>query len=128
MRKAGVTIDAPATLVSFGDLASFAPVALAAIAMPLSYSVADGLGVGFIAYAAIQLLTGRWRECPAAVYLVAVVFIAKFTLLWVASRPGHSQRRTSCLAGRLPEQQGHAVGLADGFVFGPQFWIIVAAV
>lgn len=38
------------------DLTESAPAALTAIAMPLRYSVADGLGVGFIAYAAIKLL------------------------------------------------------------------------
>lgn len=69
------------TDMDWRDLTESAPAALTAIAMPLSHSVADGLGVGFIAYAAVKLLTGRRRECPAAVYLVAAVFIAKFAWL-----------------------------------------------
>ena len=63
------------------DVTEAAPAAVTAIAMPLSFSVADGIGLGFLSYAAIKLLAGRPRECPAAVYVVAVVFAGKFALL-----------------------------------------------
>ena len=63
------------------DITEASPAILTAVAMPLSYSIADGIGIGFISYAAIKLLTGRAAECPSAVYLVAVVFILKF--IWL---------------------------------------------
>ena len=64
--------------IDWDDLTESAPASLTAVAMPLSFSIADGIGAGFISYAAIKLLSGRARECPAAVYLVAAVFCVKF--------------------------------------------------
>ena len=67
--------------IDWDDLTEYAPAALTAIAMPLSFSIADGIGVGFISYVAIKLLTGRFDETPAAVSLVAAVFLGKFLFL-----------------------------------------------
>ncbi len=63
------------------DITESAPAAITAIAMPLSFSIADGIGLGFIAYAVIKVLSGKPRACPGAVYLIAAVFIAKFAFL-----------------------------------------------
>ena len=49
--------------------------------MPLSFSIADGIGIGFITYVGIKVLSGRYQEIPAAVFLVALVFGGKFALL-----------------------------------------------
>ena len=67
--------------IDWNDLTEAAPASLTAVAMPLSFSIADGIGAGFISYAAIKLLSGRAKECPAAVYLVAAVFLVKFVAL-----------------------------------------------
>jgi len=67
--------------LDWSDLTDAAAAVMTAIAMPLSFSIADGIGVGFITYAAIKVLSARPRECPAAVYLVALVFAAKF--IWL---------------------------------------------
>lgn len=67
--------------IDWDDLTESAPASLTAVAMPLSFSIADGIGAGFISYAAIKLLSGRAGECPAAVYLVAAVFLLKFVAL-----------------------------------------------
>ncbi|MCY3641392.1 MAG: NCS2 family permease [Gammaproteobacteria bacterium] len=67
--------------IDWDDLTESAPASLTAVAMPLSFSIADGIGAGFISYAAIKLLSGRAGECPAAVYLVAAVFLVKFVAL-----------------------------------------------
>ena len=49
--------------------------------MPLSFSIADGIGLGFITYAAVKLVSGKARECPLAVYVVALIFVLKFAFL-----------------------------------------------
>lgn len=49
-------------------------------AIPFTYSIAADIGIGFIAYAAIKLVSGRWREVNAAVASVALAFIAKIAL------------------------------------------------
>lgn len=64
--------------VDWTDVTETAPAALTAIAMPFTYSIANGLAFGFVSYAAIKLLTGRAREVHAATWLVAALFIARF--------------------------------------------------
>jgi len=55
------------------DPIEYTPAILTAICMPLSFSIANGIGVGFISYAAIKLIRMRPKECPIAVYLVAMI-------------------------------------------------------
>lgn len=67
--------------LAWDDITESAPAIVTSLAVPLTYSIADGIGLGFITYAAIKLLSGRPRECPAAVYAVALVFMLKFGFL-----------------------------------------------
>ena len=55
-------------------------VPLCALAMPFTYSIANGLAFGFIAYAVLKLFTGRAREAHAAVWVVAGLFVLRFAL------------------------------------------------
>lgn len=66
--------------VDWSDLTESVPAALCALAMPFTYSIANGLAFGFIAYAALKLGTGRWREANPAVWLVAGLFILRYAL------------------------------------------------
>ena len=63
------------------DPIEYTPAILTAICMPLSFSIANGIGVGFISYAAIKLIRMRPKDCPIAVYLVAMIFTLKFVFL-----------------------------------------------
>lgn len=67
--------------LDWDDHTESAPAVIAAIAMPLGYSIADGIGLGFIAYAVIKAASGRFRECPAVVYVIGAVFVVKFAFL-----------------------------------------------
>ena len=67
--------------LDWADVAESAPAVVTAIAVPLSYSIADGIGLGFISYALVKVASGRVRECPLAVYVVAVIFVLKFAFL-----------------------------------------------
>ena len=67
--------------VSWDDMTESAPAVVCALGMPLSFSIADGIGLGFITYAAIKLLAGKGGDCPVAVYIVAAIFLAKFAFL-----------------------------------------------
>jgi len=67
--------------LEWDDITETAPAIVAAVSMPLSYSIADGIGLGFIAYALIKLLAGRARDCPVAVYIIAIIFALKFIYL-----------------------------------------------
>lgn len=67
--------------VDWQDLTESTPAVVTALAMPLAFSIADGIGFGFITYAAIKITSGQARQCPAAVYVIAAVFALKFALL-----------------------------------------------
>lgn len=67
--------------LDWDDHTESAPAVIAAIAMPLGYSIADGIGLGFISYAVIKIASGRFRECPLVVYVIGAVFMVKFALL-----------------------------------------------
>ncbi|MGQ4273280.1 NCS2 family permease [Terrihabitans sp. B22-R8] len=67
--------------VDWDDLTEAAPAAVTAIAMPLTYSIAVGLGFGFITYALIKLFTGRFQELTPPVILLAVIFAIMLPML-----------------------------------------------
>jgi AGZA family xanthine/uracil permease-like MFS transporter len=67
--------------LDWDDLTESAPAVVTAMAMPLSFSIADGLGLGFLSYVAIKVLSGKAKSCPAAVYVIAAVFALKFGFL-----------------------------------------------
>ncbi len=66
--------------VKWGDLTEAAPVVVISILMPLSYSIAHGIGLGFIAYCAIKGLSGKWRDVPVAIWVLSVIFLLKFMI------------------------------------------------
>lgn len=59
------------------DSTEFVPAMVTAITMPLTFSIAHGIGLGFICYAAIKVLAGRAKEMSLAVPLIAALFVAK---------------------------------------------------
>jgi len=66
------------TELAWDDSTEVIPAAITALMMPFTYSIANGLAFGFIAYAAIKLFTGRVREVHWMVWLIAIVFLFKF--------------------------------------------------
>ena len=57
------------------------PSFLTLITIPLSYSIASGLAIGLIAYTLLQLLSGRGRRVSWLVYLMTLLFLARFLYL-----------------------------------------------
>ena len=66
------------TEITWDDVTEAAPAVLTAIAMPFTYSIANGLAFGFVTYAGLKLLTGRAREVHAATWIVAALFVMRF--------------------------------------------------
>ncbi len=67
--------------VDWDDLTEAAPAAVVAITMPLTYSIATGLGLGFITYVLVKLMTGRAGDISLPVALMAVVFAVMLPLI-----------------------------------------------
>jgi AGZA family xanthine/uracil permease-like MFS transporter len=63
--------------VAWDDITEALPALVTALAIPFTFSIAEGIGIGFIAYAGIKLLTRRWREIGPGVVIIAVAFTAK---------------------------------------------------
>jgi AGZA family xanthine/uracil permease-like MFS transporter len=63
--------------LDWDDVTEFVPAVVTAIAMPLTFSIAHGIGIGFICYAAIKILAGRAGEMKIAVPIIAALFVVK---------------------------------------------------
>lgn len=73
------------------DLADFSialPVVLTVAVMPLSYSIANGIGVGFISWAIVRTAAGKGREISPLLWVVAAGFLLYFARGWVDSLIG----------------------------------------
>ena len=57
------------------------PAFLTLVLIPLTYSIANGLGFGIIAWAVLHLITGKFRKQDWLLYLLAALFLARFVYL-----------------------------------------------
>jgi adenine/guanine/hypoxanthine permease len=66
------------TRIDWNDATEYVPAMITVLFMPLTFSIANGIGAGFIAYAAIKLLSGRARQVHIAVVVIAILAAIKF--------------------------------------------------
>jgi AGZA family xanthine/uracil permease-like MFS transporter len=66
--------------IDWEDITEYGPAVVAAVTMPLTYSIATGIGLGFITYAVVKILAGKFKEASPAVLVLAVIFAAKFAI------------------------------------------------
>jgi len=69
--------------IRWDDPTDAVPAFLTVIAMPLTFSIANGLALGFIAYPLVKLLAGRAREVSPLVYILALLFVLRYAYLGV---------------------------------------------
>lgn len=67
--------------VNFDDLTEAVPAFIALIAMPMFYSIAEGISFGVIFYVLINLFTGKQKKISALMYVLCVLFILKHVFL-----------------------------------------------
>lgn len=63
--------------INWDDITEAAPVVIVALIMPLTFSIANGIALGFIAYTVIKLLSGQAKELSASVWFLAALFLIK---------------------------------------------------
>jgi AGZA family xanthine/uracil permease-like MFS transporter len=66
--------------IDWEDITEYAPAVVCAISMPLTYSIATGIGLGFITYALAKFISGKPREASPAVIALALLFAIKFAV------------------------------------------------
>jgi AGZA family xanthine/uracil permease-like MFS transporter len=57
------------------------PAIVTVIMMPLTFSVADGIALGFVTYVAMKVFTGRHKDVTISLYALCAIFVAKFIFL-----------------------------------------------
>ncbi len=71
-------------LIDWDDVTEAAPAIVTALMMPLTFSIANGIALGFITYALLKAVSGRWSQLNPAIVIIAVVFVLKFIFLEAA--------------------------------------------
>ena len=70
-----------AVKVEWDDASEAVPAFLTMAAIPLSYSIADGLAIGFAAYPAVKILSGRWRDLRWLSVVMAILLVLYFVFV-----------------------------------------------
>jgi AGZA family xanthine/uracil permease-like MFS transporter len=76
----GFLMMEPITKIDFSDLSEGLPVFLTLILILLTYSITDGLAFGFLSYVLIKLFTGKRKEIPFPMYIIALLFVIMFAI------------------------------------------------
>ena len=63
--------------IDWKDISTAAPVTITALAMPLTYSIANGIAFGFISWTVIKLFTGKYKELNPALIVLTLLFVIK---------------------------------------------------
>lgn len=71
----------PLVDVDWQDVTESAAAVVTLISIPLTFSIADGIGLGFLTYVVIKIIAGRWGECSPTLIAVALLFAVKFAWL-----------------------------------------------
>ena len=66
------------TKIEFSDFSEAVPAFICLIAMPLTYSISNGILLGIIAYAVINTLCGNFKKLTPTLCILAVLFVLKF--------------------------------------------------
>jgi AGZA family xanthine/uracil permease-like MFS transporter len=66
--------------LDFDDLASLATASVALLAMPLTFSISEGIALGFISYVGIMVGTGKYKQVTVVTYILAAIFLLRYAL------------------------------------------------
>ena len=67
--------------IAWNNLEEGIPCFLTIAMMPFAYSISEGIAFGFISYVLIKLVRGKAKEVPALMYIITLLFLAKYVLM-----------------------------------------------
>ncbi|WP_231758204.1 NCS2 family permease [Microbulbifer elongatus] len=67
--------------INWEDHSDSIPAIVTAVMMPLTFSIANGIALGFVTYTAMKLFTGQHEKISISLYVLSAIFIAKFAFL-----------------------------------------------
>ena len=68
------------TDIEWDDIGESAPAILAMIAMPLTYSISNGIALAFVSYALIKIFTGKFSSTSPAIFIIALLSVISFAV------------------------------------------------
>ncbi|WP_274922701.1 solute carrier family 23 protein, partial [Escherichia coli] len=77
----GVLMTSSLARVNWQDLTESVPAFITAVMMPFSFSITEGIALGFISYCVMKIGTGRLRDLSPCVIIVALLFILKIVFI-----------------------------------------------
>lgn len=77
----GFLMVSAVTGIDFNDPTEAIPAYLCLIAMPLAYSISEGIAIGVISYVVINVVCGKAKKITPLMYVLAVLFVLKYVLL-----------------------------------------------
>ena len=67
--------------LDWDDATELVPALLTIVMIPLTFSIANGIAVGFVSYAVIKICAGRASDVSLGAWFLAAIFLAKFAFL-----------------------------------------------
>lgn len=67
--------------IDFTDMTEAIPAYLCMLAMPLMYSIAEGIAIGVISYVVINVICGKAKKITPLMYVLAILFVCKYIFL-----------------------------------------------
>lgn len=77
----GVLMTASLARVDWNDFTESVPTFITTVMMPFSFSITEGIALGFMSYCIMKVFTGRWRELNLCVVVVALLFALKIAFI-----------------------------------------------
>ena len=77
----GAMMMAHTAEIEWSELRDAIPAFLTIVAIPMTFSIANGLSLGFLSYALLQVATGRGRAVSPFVYILSAVLLCRFFYL-----------------------------------------------
>ncbi len=74
----GLFMISPIMKINLTDYTEAIPAFFTIIMIPLTYSIAEGIVFGMLAYVILKLITGRFKEIKPIMYVISILFIIKF--------------------------------------------------
>jgi len=68
-------------LVNWDDMTDAIPVCVVLLMTPLTFSIANGIALGFISYTAVKVLCGKKEQVSISVWILTIMFVGKFAFL-----------------------------------------------
>ena len=67
--------------LNWSDLSDLLPALVIIVMMPLTFSIANGIALGFLSYVIIKIFLGRLKAISSGAWFLTIIFLSKFIFL-----------------------------------------------